>query len=641
MCGIVGFAGFTEPGLLARMCNAVAHRGPDGEGMAELAEARISIGMRRLAIIDLATGDQPFVSADRRVQLVFNGEIYNFRELREELRELGHAFNTQSDTEVVLVSYLQWGNDAWQRLHGMFAIAIADLRGAAPELVVVRDRVGMKPVYFMAGNGRLVFASEIKALTVWSGFSNAVDPSAILDYLALRYVPGPGSLLKHVRKLPAGHVLRFRNGSFSLARWWTPPNDAPTAEMDDEEAAERFGAAFRNAIRRHLVSDVPVGAFLSGGIDSNSIVALMAEMSPGRVKTFSIGFPDFPDAEMRRAELAAQAFQTDHHPIECRASDMANLSDIAWSLDEPVGDAIVVPMYVLAREAHRKVKVVLSGEGADEILGGYLFHRKLVQLETMRQRIPACLWRLAAAVVGRTPVGMLNRWFDYPGKLGSDGRRKVAYFLAQTGSASLMQLYRESISLFDRNDLDDSLAPTFPAHDVRQDGSELDEAAGEGTPLQRLIRAQYQHWLPDDILMKTDKMTMAHSLEARIPFMDEEVIRAAARTPDRHKLAPDVNKKILRDFAKRTLLPPELVNTPKMAFYIPLESYIETPIMRDVMRRTLDPERIRRRGLFRPEWIDAARNSSPAAGFLPLKRLFSIVMLELWFERFCPEASWA
>src|SRR5437588_130870 len=239
MCGIVGFAGFEEPGLLGRMCNAIAHRGPDGEGMAELSEARIAIGMRRLAIIDLATGDQPFVSADRRVHLVFNGEIYNFRELREELRERGHRFNTQSDTEVVLEAYLEWGNDAWRRLHGMFAIAIADTRGAAPELIVVRDRVGMKPVYFTRRNGQLVFASEIKALTVWSGFSNAIASSAILDYLALRYVPGPGSLLAHVQKLPAGHVLQFRSGNMTLRRWWTPPDGELVEDMDERAAAQR------------------------------------------------------------------------------------------------------------------------------------------------------------------------------------------------------------------------------------------------------------------------------------------------------------------------------------------------------------------------------------------------------------------
>jgi asparagine synthase (glutamine-hydrolysing) len=639
MCGIVGFAGFEEPGLLARMCDAVVHRGPDGKGAVELPGARIFIGMRRLAIIDLSTGDQPFHSSDGRVSLVFNGEIYNYRELREELQALGHTFHTTSDTEVLLQAYLRWGHDAWPRLHGMFAIAIAEQRGTAPELMLVRDRVGMKPLYTIERDGKLLFASEIKALTAWSGFRAEVAPELIRDYLALRYVPGPKTLLKSVRKLPAGHLLRFRAHQSTVLRWWTPPGGELAEDMTTEEAAHHLGSALRMAVKRHLVADVPVGAFLSGGVDSNAIVALMAEFTPGRLKTFSVGFPDFPDDDMRRARIAAQFFQTDHEPIECRAADMAVLPQIAWSLDEPIGDAIVVPMYVLAREARRKVKVVLTGEGADEILGGYMFHRKLVLLDDLRQRLPAALWPVAATAVKWMPVSLLNRFFDYPGALGVEGRSKLAGFLAKAGSASLTDLYRDSISLFDPCDLALCLAASFRASAPAQD-DDLAKAAGMGSALQGLTRAQFLHWLPDDILMKADKMSMAHSLEARIPFMDEEVIRAAARLPDRHKLARGANKKALREYASG-LLPAELANSPKVAFYLPLESYVGSPVMQDLLRRTFDPERIRRRGLFRPDWIKATLDRPARAGFLPLKRLFSIVMLELWFDRFCPDASWA
>lgn len=641
MCGIVGFAGFEEPGLLRRMCDAIVHRGPDGQGMAEFPQARMSIGMRRLAVIDLITGDQPFVSADRRVQLVFNGEIYNFRELKQELREFGHVFHTNSDTEVVLESYLRWGQGAWSRLHGMFAIAVVDLRGSEPELIVVRDRVGMKPIYKLERDGKLLFASEIKALTAWSGFRREVSPGAILDYLALRYVPGPGSVLKDVSKLPAGYLLRYSVGRTQIERWWSPPERESQNGLDEEAARDRFGTALRNSVRRHLISDVPVGAFLSGGIDSNTIVALMTEFSPGRVKTFSIGFPDFPDDDIRRAELTAQAFQTDHQQIECREADMASLPDIAWKLDEPMGDAIVVPMYVLAREARHKVKVVLNGEGADEILGGYMFHRKLVQLDALRKMLPRFFWPLAARTLEAVPASVLDRIFDYPGALGFEGRRKVSDFLACAGSMSLTELYSETISLFDRTDLAQSLAPNFPAGGAARDADALSAEAGQGTALERLTRAQFLHWLPDNMLMRTDKMTMAHSLEGRVPFMDEEVIRAAAQVPDGYKLASDTNKKVLREFAKTTQLPGELVNSPKMAFYVPLESYIRTPVIQDLIRGMLDPARTRRRGLFRPEWIKAMLESPTAAGFLPLKRLFSVVMLELWFDRFCPDASWA
>jgi asparagine synthase (glutamine-hydrolysing) len=638
VCGIVGFAGVNDPGLLARMCDAIVHRGPDGEGQVELPDAGIALGMRRLAIIDVEGGGQPFVSADGRVHLVFNGEIYNFADVRAELESLGHRFHSRCDTEVVLEAYLEWGEAAWPRLHGMFALAIADRRGPAPRLVLVRDRVGIKPLYYIRRGRSLVFASEIKALTRWSGFSTDIDLAAVANYLRLRYVPGPGGLFCEVRKLEAGHQLVFAGGEATLTRWWTPPG-AALAEpgMSRADAAATLGEALRLAVRRHMIADVPVGAFLSGGVDSNVIVALMAEASSLPVNTYSIGFPDFPDHDRELAGLTAHALGTNHRALDCREADMAMLPDIAWQLDEPIGDAIVVPMYVLAREARRSVKVVLSGEGADEILGGYLFHRKLYQIAALRRCVPGLAWHAAGAVVARLPAGLLDRLFDYPGALGADGRRKIAALVRGIGTDDLAALYRRSISLFDTEELAEGArrsllaAAMLPADD--------DPAPPGGSPLQRLVAMQYRDWLPDDILNKLDKMTMAHSLEGRVPFMDEAVIAAAARLPDRHKIARGTNKRALRDFAAG-LLPREVVESPKRAFYIPLESYVAAPAVADLVRRTFDPDRQRKRGLFRQEWLDELRRESSGAGFLRLKRLFAIVMLELWFERFCPEASW-
>ncbi len=638
MCGIVGFAGIDEPGLLARMCDSIVHRGPDGEGRVELAAAGIALGMRRLAIIDVAGGDQPFASPDGRVQLVYNGEIYNFAAVRAELESLGHRFHSRCDTEVVLEAYLEWGEAAWPRLHGMFAVAIADLRGARPRLVLVRDRVGMKPLYYMQRGRSLIFASEIKALACWSGFSAETDLAAVAHYLRLRYVPGPGGLLRGVQKLAAGHRLEFADGEARLARWWSPPTAALAEDaMSRTDAAGALGAALRGAVQRHMVSDVPVGAFLSGGVDSNVIVALMAEASSRPVNTYSIGFPEFPDHDRELAGVTARALGTNHHPLDCREADMAALPDIAWQLDEPIGDAIVVPMYVLAREARRTVKVVLSGEGADEILGGYLFHRKLCQMAALRRVLPAPVWTSAAALVARLPSVVLDRLFDYPGALGAAGREKIAALIRSIGSDDLATLYRRSISLFDTAELaagarQSLLAETLPP-------AEEGEAPPGATALQRLVAMQYRDWLPDDILNKLDKMTMAHSLEGRVPFMDAAVIEAAARLPDRHKIARGTNKRALRDFAAG-LLPREVVESPKRAFYIPLESYITSPAVAELLRRTLDPERQRKRGLFDPDWLAALRAAPSEAGFLPIRRMFSIVMLELWFERFCPDASW-
>lgn len=637
MCGIVGFAGFEEAGLLQRMCAAIEHRGPDGEGIAELPEARIAMGMRRLAIIDLECGQQPFVTRDQRVFLIFNGEIYNFRELREELRARGHAFATRSDTEVVLAAYLEWGRAAWSRLHGMFAIAIADLRKGDPELIVVRDRVGMKPLYYAYRDQKLVFSSEMKALLQWPGLPRRVNLQAIKGYLALRYVPGPDCLIEGVRKLPAGHSLTYRSGRCDIEKWWSPPSHTLVEPaMDAREASGIFGEALRLAVRRHLVSDVPVGAFLSGGVDSNVIVALMAEVSSEPVHTFSIGFPEFPKDELDRAGLAARALGTDHTPLECTSADMAALPDIVWSLDEPVGDPIVVPLYVLAREARRKVKVVLSGEGADEIMGGYVFHRNLTQLDWFRGLTPRALWSLAGHAVRLTPLAMLDRLFDYPGRLGGEGRRKVARLFSALATEDLARLYRRSIALLDSEEIDAILSAKGCSAAAPAFSQEMEPGADA---LQQLVRLQFRDWLPDLILGKYDKLTMAHSLEGRVPFMDEAVIQAAARIPNRHKLQSRTNKKALRDFAQ-TLLPEEIAQAPKAAFYIPMEAYITSPQIADLLDRTLDPVRIKKRGLFDPDWIKGLRGARAGDGFLPMRRLFAVMMLELWFERYCPEAAW-
>lgn len=641
MCGIVGVAGRFDPELVRRMADAIMHRGPDGAGFHDCAPAEISIGMRRLAIIDLVTGDQPFHDAGGKVHIVYNGEVYNHRELRAELEGLGHRFNTSADTEVVLQAYLAWGSQAWSRLHGMFSLAIIDERAAKTKLLLVRDRVGIKPLYFVRRGRRLLFASEIKALQADPDHSGNVDLSAIRAYLALRYVPGPGSLLSDVQKLPPGHELAWCDGDITVQRWWEPPNAATLdPSLDLQASAERFGSALRQSVRRHMIADVPVGAFLSGGIDSNVIVALMAEVSPHPVRTFSIGFPDFPDDDRNLAALTARKLGTDHHPIECRAEDMAALPDIAFKLDEPVGDAIVVPMSVLAREARRHVKVVLSGEGADEILGGYMFHRKLVHIAAVKRLVPPSLFGAAAKLVSVLPVTLLERLFDYPGALGEEGKRKIVSLVEQIGYEPLSSLYRSAVSLLDPLDIRSmARAPALSALANASVGPLL-AASSHGSALQSLVEMQYPDWLPDDILMKADKMTMMHSLEGRVPFMDELVIGAAATLPDSAKIGKKGNKLALRHFAE-SLLPREVVQAPKRAFYIPLESYARTKPLAEILDWTLAPARTARRGLFDPAWIARQRAAGPEQGFLPLKRIFSIVMLELWFERFAPDASWS
>ena len=642
MCGIVGLAGLDDQPLARRMCDTILHRGPDDEGVAHFPDARMTVGMRRLSIIDIEGGHQPFQTPDGRVSLVFNGEIYNHVELRAELERHGHRFLTVSDTEVILNAYLQWGREAWPRLIGMFAVALVDRRGILPRMVVARDPFGIKPLYYHHGRGRLLFASEFKALLCWNELPRSIRPEAIWDYLILRYVPGPQSMFESVKKLPPGHDMVFENGTLAISRWWSPPPaTAAEPDMDRAEAMALYGNALRASVRRHMISDVPLGAYLSGGVDSTAIAALMAENSSNPIHTFSVGFPGFSGSELAQAEATARHLGANHQSIECHHSDLKDLPDIVWALDEPFGDAIVLPMFVLARAARQKVKVVLSGEGADETLGGYLFQRKLVQLEKMRRWVPDAAWRLGGAGLRGVPARLLDRFFDYPGSLGLLGRDKLARFLGDIAGHDVRDLSRRLVTVFDPPDIRALAAASFLREDHRdrvsaEDGDTLPNA----TPLQQLIDFQFRDWLPDEILMKYDKMTMAHSLEGRVPFIDQHVVEAAARVPDHLKLTSGGNKRVLRDFA-RTLLPTFLLDRPKAAFYVPLESYATSGEFIEIQRAVLDPERLRRRGLFDPAHVRALFEAPREHGFLSLKRGFAIVMLELWFEKFCPDASWA
>lgn len=642
MCGIAGYAGFFEAGLAERMTARLRHRGPDSAGIAEFAEAGMAVGIRRLAIIDPETGDQPMVSSDGLVHLVMNGEIYNYGTLRRDFVAAGYRFRSRADTEVALAAYLKWGHEAWCRLRGMFAIAVVDRRGVVPRLVLARDRVGIKPLYVVERGGKLVFASELKALLAWAGCPTQVHLPSVCRYLALRYVPGPRSMFAGVEKFPPGHALEFKQGKTTILRWWQPPVRSTSAvDRRGSEAAHRLGTALRAAVSSHLVADVPVGAFLSGGIDSCVLAALMSEGRSAPLHTFSIGFSGFPGDDRDGAALAARHLRTTHHEIECDAGDMAALPDLVWALDEPIGDAIVVPMAVLAREARKVVKVVLSGEGADEILGGYVFHRRLVQLARLQRFAPAVFWKLAAWTAARIPEGLLDRAFDYPGTLGRQGRDKVAALLRAVASDPLLALYRRSVALFDAEDMRTLAGPGLAPHLATPSDSWFDNTLRSGmTPLQTLIDAQFVDWLPDDILMKADKMTMAHSLELRVPFMDEEVIQAAIDLPDDAKLTRATNKAALREFA-RTLLPERIVRGPKRAFYVPLELYVGTKPLRDIFRAMLDPARLRRRGLVKAEAVAALASDVHMDGFLALRRQFSIVVLELWFDRFAPDAVWS
>jgi asparagine synthase (glutamine-hydrolysing) len=629
MCGICGFVGLHEDGLLERMTETLAHRGPDGLGYFQ--QGDVGLGHRRLSVIDVAGGRQPLYNEDRSIALVVNGEIYNYRELREQLCGRGHRFRTKSDCEVIVHLYEERGPECLQDLIGMFALALYDV--GAQRLLLARDRLGIKPLYFVDLPGRLLFGSECKALLQYRGFEPTLDPAAVHDYLALRYVPGPGGMLREIRKLAAGHYLIVEDSRVTSTCYWRPELYAGPFEGTDDEYLEGFAERFERSIKRRLISEVPLGAYLSGGLDSSVIVAAMSKITSTPVRTFTVGF-DYEHDELASAAHTAELLGCEHTEISCRPSDIDLLPQIVYHLDEPIGDPIVIPMFQLAREAKKQVTVVLTGEGADETLGGYLFHKALLRSRRLATVLSRRLRRsLLSPLLAATPAAAFNLAFEYPASLGERGKQKVLDFVDLVDPEQICRAYRHLISLFDERDTVDLYTNDFRrAVDARQPPAGLCEVAASPAPfLNRVLHLQFAHWLPEDILTKQDKMSMAHAIEARVPFLDHELVEYVLRVPPSLKIRGRQTKYLLRRYAAR-LLPPSIAARRKMPFYMPIERRFGAAAYQELVDDTLSDRAVRSRGLFRPDTVARLRQLMRGGEFMYAKQVFSLVALELWFR---------
>jgi asparagine synthase (glutamine-hydrolysing) len=624
MCGIAGIAGIADSALLRRMTAVIRHRGPDDDG--QFFENDAGIGIRRLSIIDVAGGRQPITNEDETLVIVFNGEIYNYRELRVELLARGHRFRTDSDTEVILHLFEDEGPRCLERLNGMWAIAIWDR--TRRRLFLARDRLGVKPLYYVTAGHRMLFASEIKSLLEYRDWQPAADPEAIHSYIALRYVPGPGTMLSGARKLPAAHYAIWENGCLTLHRYWSPDAYGGPFPLTDREYLEGFAEEFERSVQMRLMSEVPLGAYLSGGVDSSTIVALMAKLTNSPVRTFTVGF-GYERDEFAEAAETARRLGCRHTEVSCRASDLELLPRIIWHLDEPIGDPIVVPMFQLAHEAKKHVTVILAGEGADELLGGYLFHQVLLRAHQAARVVPGVVRRwIVRPALGALPPGVLDLAFDYPAALGTRGKQKVIDFLGLMNRAQLKQGYRHLISLFDERDTQDLYADDFKSR-LGAPREEF-EPAGENLPLlNRIIDLQFEHWLPDDILTKQDKLSMASGIEVRVPFLDYKLVEYMLRMPPELKIRRGTVKYALREFAKG-LMPPDAAGRRKRAFYVPLEKFLQEPKFVEMANDTLSDRVVRERGIFDPPAVARLRNRARSGGFIEAKQVFSLVSLELW-----------
>jgi len=633
MCGICGYVGPAVDGLLNEMTETLRHRGPDDFGFFE--HGQVHLGHRRLSIIDLAGGRQPMISADGALVIVFNGEIYNYQELRTSLQKRGYVFQTNSDTEVLLYMYAEKGPEALHELNGMFAFAVYDRR--KDELFLARDRIGIKPLYYLELPGRFLFASEFKALLRYEGWSPTINPQAIHDYLALRYIPGSESIFKGLWRLPAGHSLTYSQGQAQLRCYWRPPQYDGPYKRGEEAYLEELAELLETSVRRRLMSDVPFGAYLSGGLDSSVTVALMSRLVSRPVKTFSVGF-DYKHDELREAAATAQHLGCDHHEVACRAEDVMLLPEIVYHMDEPMGDAITIPMYQLSREAKKEVTVILTGEGGDEIFGGYLFHKVMWAGNVYRRLVPKPIRnRVVSPLLSVSPAALMNVAFQYPAYLGNRGKQKALDYLGLLEPSEIDRAYRHLISLFDIRDTEDLYSDDFRNRLGRWQSA----GTGNGSPyvtttgpyLNRLLLLQFEHWLPDNMLLRQDKTGMANSIEGRVPYLDHELVEFAMRLPPGLKLRHLTGKYILRRFA-RDLLPPEVTQRKKMPFYVPVENYFQQPGFQELMQELLSEASVRSRGLFRPAAVAQLRDSMQRREFMRVKQVFSLMVLELWFRIF-------
>ncbi len=609
MCGICGIArrtGAVDRAELEAMAATLEHRGPDSDGF--LVDAEVGLGARRLSIIDLDGGDQPIANEDGTVHVVQNGEIYNHEELRVELERAGHRFRTRCDTEVLVHAYEEWGDTFARRLRGMFAIAILD----APRrrLLLARDSFGIKPLYYRVDGDGLRFASELRALP-----RGEVDPDALDAFLAFNSIPTPLTIFRESRKLPAGHVLVWEAGEARIERFARPaPVQADAVREDDEaELVEECRARLRDSVRAHLVSDVPVGVLLSGGVDSGVLAALAAEESGEPLRTFSIGFEESSFDELAQARRVAERYATDHHELVLRPDAALLLPALAEAFDEPFADSSALPTYLVSELAARHVKVALSGEGGDELFGGYYtYAADLLALRFGRAA------RLAAPLVERLPSSSAKASFDY--------RAKRFVRAAHLPPLERHHGWKEIFSPELRAELTGRRNGYDPLDSYRDAFAETDGAE----LLARLQDVDRSVYLVDDLLVKTDRASMAHSLEARVPFCDPVVASFAHALPTRHKVR-SLRKKVLLRKAAEPLLPRSIVSGRKRGFSIPAAAWLRGEL-EPFARETLSQDTLRRQGYFDPSVVSRLIDDHVERREDRSRQLWGLLAFTLWHE---------
>ncbi|MEM7353080.1 MAG: asparagine synthase (glutamine-hydrolyzing) [Acidobacteriota bacterium] len=632
MCGIAGYAFLTRPSAqapdLERMTRLLTHRGPDEEGYHR--EPSVGLGMRRLSIIDLATGQQPMHSESGDITVVYNGEIYNFRQLRQRLRNRGYRFATACDTEVLVHGYEEWGDELPCHLRGMFTFAVWDRR--SQRLLLARDHFGIKPLYTARCGDLLLFASEIKSLLAWPEVSREIDPQSIDQFLSFLYIPEPATIFRHIEALPAGHSLTCQAGEVTVQRYWSYRPE-PGRFASRQEAILAVRETFEDSVRNMLVADVPLGLFLSGGIDSASILAMMARHSDGPIRTFSIGFGNAERHwdELEAAASLADRFATEHHEFRLEPDVVSLLPKVIRHFDQPFANPTAIILHLLSGETRKHVKVALSGTGGDELFAGYPRHLGMSLFQRYRL-LPTALRRAAAAMGRRLlresndgrQTGRRARRFLESGVQPFD--RCYAGMLVTLEEARKRQLYSESMR--------DGLTSFDTAEFICRP---LATTNGGPPPIERLLATDITTYLPFNQLAYADRMSMAQSLEVRVPFVDQRLAEVAAGIPLAWHLRGGVTKRLFRD-AMEPFLPRPVLRGAKRGLNLPIALWFRGELS-DWLQQQLSTERLAKRGYFKPQAVHQLIAEHTAGRRDHSLVLWALAVLELWHVAYIDQSS--
>jgi asparagine synthase (glutamine-hydrolysing) len=624
MCGIAGFHGQGDQEIIKKMTNKLERRGPDDEGF--YSQNDLHFGFRRLSIIDLSGGHQPMSNEDETIWAMLNGEIYNFKALKEELEAQGHKFKSKSDTEVVVHLYEQWGTEFLNKLNGMFAIAIWDKK--SQRLILARDRLGQKPLYYSVVGDTLIFSSEIKSALEHPLVKKELDYNSLNKYFLYEYVPAPNSIIKNLNKLEAGHFVVWQNKQLINEKYWDVSFGSQKSESSHHDTLNNYNRLLENSVKKRLVSDVPLGIFLSGGIDSSTITYFASKNSNSKIKTFSIGFDDKSFDETDYAEQVAKYFKTEHYHKKCSPKDLIDtISDIARINDEPLADASILPTHLLSKFTREKVTVALGGDGGDEFLAGYPTFQAM-KLAKIIRLLPRVVINFISKLANLLPVSMDNFSFDFKIKRllsGYDSTPEIQnqIWLGSFNSTESKKLFTNNA----RNKID--FGSGF------SDIKKLLKKVESHTLSNRLLYLYQKQYLADDILVKADRASMYNSLEVRAPFLDHELVEFTNSLPYNLKLNKFTTKYILKESMKGKL-PDNILNRSKKGFGVPIGKWINEEL-RDFTDQLLNSNTIKSQGIFNYDYIHEILKEHRSNTADHRKKIWTLMMFQIWYNNFITE----